>query len=181
MDRYWTMNREPLITPFADIWPSIGPNVWIDPSARLIGNVEIKSGASIWPGTVLRADEEKIIIGERSAVLDLCLIESPSGYPVVVEDEALISHKVCLHGAKIESGALVGIGAIVLDGAVVHAGALVGAGSVVPPGMEVPGGMLALGQPAKIIRALTSAEIKEIKNQLLTLMRKGEIYRLNQT
>jgi len=173
------MRVEPLITQFAGLCPLIGPNVWIDPSARLIGSVEIKAGASIWPGTVLRADDEKIIIGERSAVLDLCLIESPSGYPVIVEDEALISHKACLHGAKVESGALVGIGAIVLDGAVVHAGAIVGAGAVVPPGMEIAGGMLAFGQPARIIRALTLAEIKKIRTHLTELMRKAEIYRFN--
>lgn len=173
------MRTEPLITPFAGVHPCIGPDVWIDPSARLIGNVEIKAGASIWPGTVLRADDEKIIIGERSSVLDLCLIESPAGYPVIVEDDALISHKACLHGARIESGALVGIGAIVLDGAIVRAGALVGAGAVVPPGMEIAEGMLALGQPARIIRALTSAEIKKIRTQLSELMRKAEMYRLN--
>jgi carbonic anhydrase/acetyltransferase-like protein (isoleucine patch superfamily) len=173
------MRTEPLITSFSGIHPRIGQDIWIDPSARLIGRVEIKAGASIWPGAVLRADDEKIIIGERSAVLDLCLIESPAGYPVIVEDDALISHKVCLHGARVESGALVGIGAIVLDGAVIRAGAIVGAGAVVPPGMEIQRGMLALGQPARIIRALTLAEIEKIRTQLSELMRKSQIYRLN--
>lgn len=166
-----------MITSFRGAYPEIGPDVWIDPTARLIGKIELKSESSIWPGAVLRADDERIIIGERSAVLDLCLIESPQGHPVIVEDGALISHKACLHGARVEAGALVGIGAIVLDGAVIRSGALVGAGAIVPPGMEVTAGMLVLGQPAKTVRCLTAAEIDKIQAQVAELCSKAAEYR----
>jgi carbonic anhydrase/acetyltransferase-like protein (isoleucine patch superfamily) len=109
-------------------------------------------------------------------VLDLCLLEAPTGRPVIVEPGALVSHQVCLHGATVQSGALVGIGAIVLDGAVVGAGALVGAGAVVPPRMEVPAGTLVLGQPAKVVRELKPAERQEVAKQLADLAAKAKIY-----
>lgn len=166
-----------MITSFRGSSPSIGPDVWVDPSARLIGRVELNAGSSIWPGAVLRADDERIVIGKRSAVLDLCLIESPGGHPVIVEDGALISHKACLHGARVESNALVGIGAIVLDGAVIRAGALVGAGAIVTPGTEVPAGMLVLGQPAKPVRPLTPEESATIQAQVEELYTKAADYR----
>ena len=105
------------------------------------------------------------------------LIESPRGHPVIVEDGALISHKACLHGARVESNALVGIGAIVLDGAVIRAGALVGAGAIVTPGTEVPAGMLVLGQPAKPVRRLTPEESETIQAQVEELHAKAAEYR----
>jgi len=166
-----------MITRFRGAYPEIGPDVWIDPTARLIGRIELNAGSSIWPGAVLRADDERIVIGERSAVLDLCLIESPQGHPVIVEDGALISHKACLHGARVETGALVGIGAIVLDGAVIRSGALVGAGAIVTPGMDVEAGMLVLGQPAKPVRRLTAAETDKIQAQVAELRSKAAEYR----
>lgn len=166
-----------MITSFRGSYPVIGPDVWIDPTARLIGKIELKAASSIWPGAVLRADDASISIGKRSAILDLCLIESPEGLPVIVEDGALISHKACLHGARVEAGALVGIGAIVLDGAIIRSGALVGAGAIVPPGMEVPAGMLVLGQPAKPVRRLTPAETDKIRAQGEELCAKASEYR----
>ena len=166
-----------MITSFKGVSPIIGPDVWVDPTARLIGRVELDAGASVWPGAVLRADEERIVIGKQSAVLDLCLLESPAGRPVIVGDGALISHKACLHGARVDAGALIGIGAIVLDGAVVRSGALVGAGAIVTPGTVVEEGMLVLGQPAKPVRRLSQEEIAKIKDQVAELVAKAVEYR----
>lgn len=164
------------ITPFDGHPPQINPSAFVDRSARIIGKVSLGERVSIWPGAVLRADEEEIIIGAGSAVLDLCLLESPHGHPVIVEPGALISHQACLHGATVKSGALVGIGAIVLDGAVVGEGSLVGAGALVPPGMQVPSGMLMLGSPAKPIRELKPAERSNITEQLKGLEEKSRIF-----
>jgi carbonic anhydrase/acetyltransferase-like protein (isoleucine patch superfamily) len=170
------MNDRCFITSFNDYWPEIADDAFVDISARLIGRVRIGKKASIWPGAVLRADDEEIIIGKKSAVLDLSLIEAPSGYPVIVAEGALISHKACLHGATVKSGALVGIGAIVLDGAVIGEDALIGAGSVVPPAMEVPPGMLVLGQPAKPVRELKKEEKQNVVTQLKDLRTKADVY-----
>ncbi len=171
------MNTNPFVTPFAGISPSVAADAFVDISARLIGRVEIGSRASVWPGAVLRADEAEIVIGSGSAVLDLALLESPAGKPVIVAENALISHKACLHGAMVESGALVGIGAVVLDKAVIGAQALVGAGALVPPGMKVPPGTLVLGQPARVVRDLKDSEKENILAQLRDLAEKAERYR----
>ena len=171
------MENRPYISAFAGHRPQIDPQAFVDISARLVGRVAIEAGATIWPGAVLRADDEEIRVGAGSAVLDLCLLEAPAGTPVRVEPGALVSHKACLHGAIVRGGALVGIGAIVLDGAVIGEGALVGAGALVPPGMEVPAGVLALGQPAKVVRALTREEMAKVAVQLADLRAKAEKYR----
>ncbi len=166
-----------LVTAFDGHHPRIDPQAWVDVAARIIGRVSLAARVTIWPGAVLRADDEAIEIGEGSAVLDLALLEAPTGHPVVIEPGALVSHQACVHGATIKRGALVGIGAIVLDGAVVGEGALVGAGAVVPPRMEVPAGVLVLGAPAKVIRELKPAEKAMVAGQLADLQHKAEIYR----
>jgi carbonic anhydrase/acetyltransferase-like protein (isoleucine patch superfamily) len=165
------------ITSFNGHTPRIEPTAFVDVSARLIGRVTIAAGVSVWPGAVLRADDEEIRIGQGSAVLDMCLLEAPAGRPVVVEPGALVSHMVCLHGAVVKTGSLVGIGAIVLDGSVVGERSIVGAGSLVPPGMEVPSGVLVMGQPAKVIRELKPAERETVGRQLAELKAKAEVYR----
>ena len=165
------------ISSFGDLTPTIAADAFIDISARLIGDVCVESKASIWPGAVLRADDDKIIIGKGSAVLDLCLIEAPKGHPVRIAADALISHKACVHGAIVKTGALVGIGAIILDGAVIGRNAMIGAGALITPKMVVPDNMLMLGQPAKPIREIDDRERQHIISQLNDLKVKAEIYK----
>jgi carbonic anhydrase/acetyltransferase-like protein (isoleucine patch superfamily) len=173
-------NEQPLrnlITAFAGHFPCIDPEAYVDLSARLIGRVSLAAGVTVWPGAVLRADEEEIRVGRGSAVLDLCLLEAPKDHPVIVEPGALVSHQACLHGAVVRAGALVGIQAIVLDGAEVGEGALVGAGALVPPRMRVPAGVLVLGSPAKVARELNPAERQLVARQLSDLAAKAAVYR----
>lgn len=164
------------ITPFKDKVPFIHPKAFVDVSARIIGDVLVEEGASIWPMAVLRADDNGIRIGRRAAILDLVLLEAPKGHPVLIEDEALVSHGAIVHGAHIQSRALVGIGAIVLDGAVVGTGSIIGAGSIVTPGTRIPGNSLVLGVPGKIIRETGPEERHSISKQLEELQQKAFLY-----
>ena len=169
------MKERLFISAFGDKSPEIHPKAYVDVSARLIGDIRIGDGASVWPMAVLRADAAGIFIGRRAAVLDQALLESPEGCPVVIEDEALVSHGVTVHGARIASHALVGIGAIILDGAVVGSGSIVGAGSLVTGGTRIPENSLVLGSPGKVVRETTPAERKTILDQLEELYDKSRV------
>jgi len=139
--------------------PRIEASAWIAPSADVIGDVVVGAESSIWYGCVVRGDIFPIRIGVRTNVQDLTTIHVTHGrYATILHDDVTIGHRVVLHGCTIESGALVGIGAIVLDQAVIGEGALVAAGSLVPPRMHVPAGMMALGSPARVVRAVSDAE-----------------------
>lgn len=170
------MSERPWISGFGDDQPVLGEQVFVDRAARLIGRVELGRGSSVWPGAVLRADDDRIVIGPGSAVLDQALIEAPAGHPVVVAADVLVSHQACLHGARVAAGALIGIGAIVLDGAAIGEGALVGAGALVVPGTEVPAGALVLGQPARVVRELDEQERARTPAQLAEVAAKARQY-----
>lgn len=164
------------ITPFDGKTPQFDETVFIDPSARLIGDILLAPHVSIFPFALLRADSHRIVVGERSVILDKVLIESPENHPVVIEEEVLISHGAILHGCVIRRGAIVGIGAIVLDGAEIGSHSIVGSGSLVPPGMKVADNSLVLGIPAKMVRTLTDDEQKRSVDQLAEAYEKSRKY-----
>lgn len=166
----------PNIISFNGKSPQFDETVFIDPSARLMGAVILGPEVSIWPFALLRADSNRIVVGERSVVLDKVLIESPKDHPVVIERNVLVSHGAILHGCVVREGALIGIGAIVLDGAEVGGRSIVGAGSLVPPEMKIPDQSLALGIPVKVVRMLSEIDQKRTEEQLEEAYRKSRKY-----
>ena len=166
------------IISFMGKMPELGEDVYVDPSARIIGDVILKRGCSVWPMTVLRADSDRIVIEGEAAILDKVLIESPGPSPLVVGKRSLVSHGAMLHGCTVEEGSLVGIGAIVLDGAVVGKGSIIGAGSVVSPKTIIPPGSLVLGIPGKVVRPLRPDEVERIAAQVDEVKEKARQYRM---
>ena len=59
-----------MILSFNGITPKIGRNVFIAPTATIIGDVEIGDGANIWYGTVVRGDSSYIRIGKNTNIQD---------------------------------------------------------------------------------------------------------------
>lgn len=157
--------------------PSLSTQAWVDPSALIIGSVEVGADVGIWPGAIVRGDDAEVILGRGCMILENCVIEAPRGRPVIVEEEAIISHGAIVHGATIRRRALIGIGAIVLDGAVVGEEAVVGAGAVVPPGMNIPARKLVLGVPGKVVREVTEADLKALAEERRSLLEKKAVYR----
>jgi carbonic anhydrase/acetyltransferase-like protein (isoleucine patch superfamily) len=125
----------------------------------VIGDVVIGPRSSVWYGCVLRGDVNAIRIGEHTNVQDGSVLHvTKDRFDCLVGDEVTIGHRAVVHGCSVGDGALIGIGAIVLDGATVGEGALVGAGAVVTPGTRIAAGVVALGSPAREIRALSDEE-----------------------
>ena len=63
-----------MILSYKDKYPKIAEGVYIADNAVIIGDVEIKEGASVWFGAVIRADNDKIIIGKNTNIQDNCTL-----------------------------------------------------------------------------------------------------------
>jgi len=131
--------------------PRVSPAAWIAPTATLVGDVLVEDDASVWYGTVLRADFGPIVVRRGANVQDGSVLHGGRDPVTEVGEGATIGHLCVLHGAVVQAEALIGNGATVLDGAVVGRRALVAAGCTVPPGMVIPDGMLAVGVPARVV------------------------------
>lgn len=143
----------------ADWEPDIHPDAYVHPDAVLIGRVVLKAGSSVWPGAVIRADDNTITIGERTSVQDGAVLHCTEEFPTTIGDDCTIGHNAHLEGCTMQNASLVGSGSTVLHGAVVSTGALVGANALLPGGKVVPNNAMALGVPAKFREDAHSAEL----------------------
>jgi carbonic anhydrase/acetyltransferase-like protein (isoleucine patch superfamily) len=128
--------------------PTIGDEVWLAPTAVLVGDVHVGDRASIWFGAVLRGDSSRITIGAGTSVQDNAVIHCAHDLPTVIGEDVIVGHAAMLEGCVIEDGALVGMGAIVLQRARLGAGSMLAAGAVLSERREIGPGMLAAGVPA---------------------------------
>ncbi|MGD2178135.1 MAG: gamma carbonic anhydrase family protein [Anaerolineae bacterium] len=155
----------------------IHSTAYVAPNATIIGDVRIAAEASVWFGCVLRGDNEPIEIGPRTNVQELTVIHTDEGAPCILGAGVTVGHRVVLHGATIEDGAMIGIGAIVLNGATVGSEALIGAGALVTEGQVIPPWHLALGVPAKVVRELAEEEIERLRAAALHYVGRAQAFR----
>jgi carbonic anhydrase/acetyltransferase-like protein (isoleucine patch superfamily) len=57
-----------MIRPYKEMRPRLGARAWVDPSAQVIGDVELGEDASVWMNAVVRGDVNGIRIGARTNV-----------------------------------------------------------------------------------------------------------------
>ncbi len=143
--------------------PKLARDVFVAPGACVLGDVVVGERASIWYQTVLRADIERIEIGEGSNIQDGTVVHLASDRGTVVGDYVTVGHRALLHACVVKSECLVGMGAVIMDGAVIGARSIVGAGALVTRETVVPEGSLILGSPARVVRALDEEERRGIR------------------
>lgn len=140
--------------------PDLSKAAFVADNATVIGKVEVGEGASIWYGTVVRGDVERIVIGNHTNVQDGAVLHGDPGLVTVLEDYVTVGHRAVIHSAHIEKGCLIGIGAIILDGLRVGSGSIIGAGSIVTK--DVPPSSMVLGVPGKKVRELSEQEVANL-------------------
>jgi carbonic anhydrase/acetyltransferase-like protein (isoleucine patch superfamily) len=152
-----------MILEYRGVRPRIGNNVFIAPTAVVIGDVEIRDNASIWYGTVVRGDRDTITIGENSNIQDNCTVHTDPGKPVFIGSGVSVGHGAVVHGCTIENDCLIGIKAALLNDALVRQGSIVGSGAVVREGQAVGPFQLVAGVPAESKKRLDEVVVEEIR------------------
>jgi len=136
----------------------LGAHHYVAYDATLVGSITLHADVSVWFKVVIRAENDRIAIGEGSNVQDGSVLHVDPGFPMTLGRQVTIGHKVMLHGCSVGDGSLVGINSVVLNGARIGAGSLIGANTLIPEGREIPPGVLVLGSPGKIVRQLKQEE-----------------------
>ena len=157
--------------------PKVHPSVFLAPGSWVIGDVTLDEDVNVWTNAVIRGDDDTVVIGARTTVLEGCLIEAPTGNPVEIGEDVIISHGATVHGAKVEDGCIVGIGAIVLDNAKIGKKSIIGSGALVSPRTEIPENQLVLGVPAKPVRECREAEHSYMAKEHERTLSKAKVYK----
>ena len=147
----------------ADKAPSVEASAWIAPGCHIIGDVVLEAKTSVWFGSTLRGDNERITIGAGSNVQENCVLHTDMGFPLTIGADCTIGHKAMLHGCTIGENSLIGMGATVLNGAVIGKNCLIGAGALITEGKMIPDGSLVVGAPGKVVRELDDAAIDGLR------------------
>src|SRR5215472_633300 len=148
-----------MIRTFNGITPRIPDSCYVDPSAQIIGDVELGEHASVWMNAVLRGDVHAIRVGAYSNIQDCCVLHGmKEQYGVLVGEYVTVGHSVTLHGCVIGDRCLIGMGSIILNGAWIGAGSIIAAGTLIPEGVMVEPGSLWMGSPGKFRRKVGPAE-----------------------
>lgn len=148
-----------LILPYKESRPQLGQNVFLAPTAAVVGDVGIGDDSSVWFHCVLRGDVNDIRIGARTNIQDGTVIHVSSTLQgTYIGNDVTVGHMALLHACTIEDAAFIGMQACVMDGAYVETGAMVAAGALVTPGKRVLSGQLWGGAPARFMRELTAEE-----------------------
>jgi carbonic anhydrase/acetyltransferase-like protein (isoleucine patch superfamily) len=86
-------------------YPKIDPTSLIDPSAQIIGHVEIAGDVFVGPLTVIRADQRgpdgkvaPIVIEAEVNIQDGVIIHSDAGASVIIGPKTSVAHGATIHG-----------------------------------------------------------------------------------
>lgn len=164
--------------------PRIHDSAFIAPGCRIIGDVEIGPGVSIWYNCVLRADVSRIVVGARSNIQDGSVIHCdgpderhPDGFPTLIGEDVLIGHMAMIHGCVIEDRGFVGLSTTVMNACVIESDAMLAAGALLSPGKRIPARQLWAGSPAKYMRDLTDAAIEDMQRGVQHYVRNGQTHK----
>lgn len=165
-----------MIVPYNGKAPDIGQDVFIAPTAVIIGDVQINDGASIWFHTVIRADSAPIVIGEGTNIQDNCTLHTDPGLPLTIGSGVTVGHNAVVHGCGVEDHVLIGLHATILNHAVIKTGSVVAAGAMVREGQQVGPFQLVAGIPAIVKKDFNQTYNAEIIHSEAAYRELAKIY-----
>lgn len=147
--------------------------VLIAEGAAVAGRVTLGDGVSVWYNAAIRGDQGPIVIGDNTNVQECAVIHNTT----TVGCGCTIGHGAIVHGCTVGDNTLIGMGAVIVTGARIGRDCIVGAGALVTGKMDVPDGSLVLGNPAKVVRPLTAAEIESNRESMEEYLEMARWYR----
>lgn len=135
-----------------------GEHHYVAYDATLVGDITLENDVSVWFKVVIRAENDRVSIGEGCNIQDGSVLHVDPGYPMRLAPRVTVGHKVMLHGCSVGEGSLIGINSVIMNGARIGRSSLIGANTLIPEGKEIPDGVLVLGSPGKVVRELRQEE-----------------------
>lgn len=157
--------------------PVIPATCYVAPEATIIGRVTFGEHVTVWPGVVIRADNEPVVVGDNTSIQDGAVLHVDPGCPLALGTGVTVGHQAMLHGCTVGDGALIGIQAIIMNKAQIGRECLVGAGAIVGEGKTFPERSLVVGAPARLLRPLTDEALAMMRAGAAKYVRRGDEYK----
>jgi carbonic anhydrase/acetyltransferase-like protein (isoleucine patch superfamily) len=138
--------------------PQVGKGTYISHLATVIGDVRIGNNCYIGHGAILRGDYGSIKIGSGTAIEEGVIIHAPPKKTCKIGAKVTIGHGAIIHASTIGNLSVIGMGAVLSIYSEIGKNTIVAEGSVVKMRQVIPGGVVVGGNPAKIIRKISSKD-----------------------
>lgn len=146
--------------------PQISEKAYVSPNSTLIGDVKVNDNVIIWPGSVIRAENSQINIGEFSTIFDgVMMLTRSQKSPIHIGRFCIIETGVTILGSFLEDYVQILEGSIIFEESSIGEGAVILNKSHVPPGLVIPARAVMNGIPVEIIREQSRNNILEQKER----------------
>ncbi|MHA1341235.1 MAG: gamma carbonic anhydrase family protein [Promethearchaeota archaeon] len=146
--------------------PTIDEEAYVSPNATLIGDVQVKKNAVIWPGSILRAEFSSIVIGEYTTVFDgVIMFTRSEKYPINTGNYTIIETGATIFGCYCEDYIVISKNALIHEGVSIGEGAIILDNSIIPPGLVISARSILKGDPAQKIREQTRNDMLKNKER----------------
>ena len=159
--------------------PKVNTAAYVHETATVIGQCSIGPRSSVWPGAVLRGDNDSITIESNVNVQDGAVIHVDVGHPAHLKEGVSIAHLAMVHGATIGENTLIGMQAVILNDVVIGKNCIIGANTLISSGKIIPDNSLVIGSPGKIIRQVTPDEVEGNKRNAEHYSNKAQTYKVD--
>ncbi len=144
-----------MIYKYLDHTPAIEADVFVAPTASVVGDVVIGSQSSVWFNAVIRGDDAPVRIGSGTSIQDNACVHDNTK----IGNGVTVGHSAIVHACSVGNDVLIGMGAVILDNVFVGDGAVIAAGSVVKVGTVIAPRTLWAGNPAVFKKDLSEDAI----------------------
>ena len=130
-------------------------------SARVLGRLWAGPRTYLAQGAIIRS-LDGVELGHNNAVLEGCVVIGTAADPVRIGRKTVFGHRCTVIGAEIGDLCEIGNASVLLPGSSVGTGCFLGERTLVPAGQRIPPGSVAVGQPARVIRAANEADQRRL-------------------
>ncbi len=160
------MNKIMVILEYNGKEPKISKNAYVSPLSTLIGDVRVNDNAIIWPGSIMRAENSQINIGEYTTIFDGVMLFTRSQKSAIhIGRYCIIDSGVTILGCFMEDYVQVMEGTLIYEESSVGEGSIILNKSQVPPGLTIPARSILKGIPVEPIRQQTRNDVLKQKER----------------
>ncbi len=146
--------------------PNISSNSYVSPLATLIGDVTVNDSAIIWPGSIIRAENSKINIGEYTTVFNGVMMFTRSQKSSInIGRYCIIESGVTILGCFMEDYVQIMEGTLIYEECSIGEGSIIINKSQIPPGLIIPARSVLRGIPVEPIREQSRNEVLKQKDK----------------
>ena len=167
--------EDSVIRSWKGIDPKVHPSAFVSEAAYVLGEVVMGENASVWPGTVIRGDSGKIVIGRNTSIQDCSLVHSD--HAARIGDNVAIGHGVVCHAKEIGEYCLIGNNATINDGVELGEYCIVAANAAVLENTRIPPYSFVVGIPAQVKSRVTERHIELIKSTVAHYVERCKEYK----